>query len=91
MKEAEIRADVGVSFTRQSEPEAQVKLAVVLTDSVAVSRSAGTFVAPGEEAWGLFDQTLTYINMSKMTVDFPPARRMKPRCGWVFLLQRRTS
>ena len=91
MKEAEIRADVGVSFTRQSEPEAQVKSAVALTDSIAVSRSVGTFVVFGEEAWGLFDQTRTYIHMRKMTVDFPPARRATPRCGWAFLVQHRTS
>ena len=75
MKEAEICADVGVSLTRHSEPEAQVKPAVVLADSVAVSRSVGTCVVPGEEAWGLFDQTLTHISMSKLTVDFSPTKK----------------
>ena len=54
MKEAEIRADVGVSFTRQPEPEAQIKPAVVLTNAVAVSRSVGACVVPGEEGWGLY-------------------------------------
>ena len=59
MKEAEIRAGVGVSFTRHSEPEAQVKPAVALTDPVAASRSLGAVAVLGEEAWGVFDQTLT--------------------------------
>ena len=47
MKETEIRAGVGVSFTRQTAPEAQIKPAVVLTNALAVSRSTGTFVVFG--------------------------------------------
>ena len=60
MKETEIRADTGVSFARAIVPEAQVKPAVVLINAVAVSRSPGALVVPGEEVWGLFDQTMTY-------------------------------
>ena len=44
----------------------------MLHGPVAVSRSPGTSVVPGEDVWGLFDQTMTYVNMSKMTVDFSP-------------------
>ena len=75
MKETEIRADTGVSFARATVPEAQIKPAVVLNDAVIVSRSLGTFVVSGEEVWGFFDQTMAYINMSMMTVDFSPIKK----------------
>ena len=47
-KEGGARANVGVSFSRQTTPASQAKPAVVLPDAVQLSRSAGTCVVPGE-------------------------------------------
>ena len=91
MKETEIRADTPVSFARATVLEAQVKPAVVLHGRVAVSRSLGTFVVPGEEVRGLFDQTMTYVDMSKMTVDLSPTRKGKATTWLGIHSQRRTS
>ena len=74
VKEADIRAGVGVSFSCQTTPEARVKLAVVLSDAVPMSRSAGALTVLGDEVWGMFDQAMAHIDMRKMADDFSPSR-----------------
>ena len=91
MKETEIRADTGVSSARATVPEAHIKPAVVLSDAVTVSRSLGTFVVSDEEVWGFFDQAMTYIDMSKMTVDFSPSKKGETKRASLGILRPRSQ
>ena len=52
VSEQDIRVGAPVSFSRKPTPEAQVKLAVVLSDVVPMSLSAGTFAVLGEKRFG---------------------------------------
>ena len=70
-----IRAGVPVDVVSSSVPNAEAKPATVLQESVKMTRADGGRVIPDDEVWGIFDQSMTRVDMRKLKMDFSPNKQ----------------